>query len=240
MGTSTARRSPATAVWRFAKGAATRYLAPEGSGPAAAREVVRRYVAALEETQVSQGQDLLAGFRLTRKAAQYLGEFGDTAAASGLTAALKTWGLAEAALFSPDAAILGLTAAWVGEEGGLEAAVARSALASGLDRIIAGNPAGAADFDGASLVRSFLARALFQRLVLDLGESLEAAAPDWATYRQALTGLEQALLTAAAGASAEPPPAGQWGGLAGWIYITKIMEHITQVSDPLVPGKPRS
>jgi hypothetical protein len=131
MGTSTARRGPGTAVWRLAKAAATRYLSPEGGAPMEAREVVRRYVAALEDTQVSQGQDLSAGFRLTRKAAQCLGEFGDAAAESGLAAALAAWGLAEAAQSSPEAAVLALAAAWVAEDGGLEAAVARSAMATG-------------------------------------------------------------------------------------------------------------
>ncbi|MGQ9689214.1 MAG: hypothetical protein ACUVXF_10570 [Desulfobaccales bacterium] len=226
MGTSTARRSPGAAAWRFAKGAATRYLAPEGGAPVEAREVVRRYLAALEETEVSQGQDLLAGFRLTRKAAQYLGEFGETAAGSGLTTALKAWGSAEAAHSSPEAAILGLTAAWVGEEGGLEAAVTRSALAACLDKVVGSSPDNLVAFDGASLVRTFLAQALFQRLVLDLGESLEAAAPDWTSYRQGLKGLEHQLLNAAAAAPAGMPPAGQWQGLAGWIYVTKIIEHI--------------
>jgi hypothetical protein len=48
-----------------------------------AREVVRRYVAALQETSVTQGQDILTGFRITRKVAQGLGEFGDLLAGSG-------------------------------------------------------------------------------------------------------------------------------------------------------------
>ncbi len=111
MGTSTARRGPSTALWRLAKGAATRYLSPEAATPVGAREVVRRYVAALEDTQVSQGQDVSAGFRLIRKAAQSLGDFGDAVVSSGLTAALAPWGFAEVAHFSPETAILGLTSA---------------------------------------------------------------------------------------------------------------------------------
>ena len=86
MGTSTARRGPGTPLWRLAKGAATRYMAPEGASDVSAREVVRRYVAALQENSAVQGQDLLAGFRLTRKVAQRLGEFGDALSASGLAA----------------------------------------------------------------------------------------------------------------------------------------------------------
>ena len=50
MGTSSARRGPTTALWRAAKGAATRYLSPEAGGEVSAREVVARYLAALEET----------------------------------------------------------------------------------------------------------------------------------------------------------------------------------------------
>jgi hypothetical protein len=57
-------------LWRSAKGAATRYLSPGAAGEVSAREVVARYLAALEETS---GGEALAAFRVTRKAAQDLG-----------------------------------------------------------------------------------------------------------------------------------------------------------------------
>jgi hypothetical protein len=47
MGTSSARRGPTSALWRAAKGAATRYLSPEGGGSVTAQEVVAQYLAAL-------------------------------------------------------------------------------------------------------------------------------------------------------------------------------------------------
>lgn len=228
MGTSTARRGPGTAVWRLAKGAATRYLSPEGGASMEAREVVRRYIAALEDTQVSQGQDLSAGFRLTRKAAQCLGEFGDMAAAAGLAEALASWGLAEAAQASPEAAVLGLTAAWVEDDGGLEAAVARSALAGCLSEVLSPGQGNASRLDGPSLVKAFFAHALHQRLVLDLGECLEAAAPGWPEFKAGLACLADECLVAGTAISEAPPPAGQWQGLAGWVYVTKILHNLFQ------------
>ncbi len=194
-----------------------------------AREVVRRYVAALEDTQVSQGQDLSAGFRLTRKAAQCLGEFGDAAAASGLAAVLAAWGLAEAARSSPEAAALVLAAAWVEDDGGLEAAVARSALAKALNQVLISGTDNASLPDGPSLVQAFFAHALHQRLVLDLGECLEAAAPGWTEFKAGLARLADDISATGAGAvPVTPPPAGHWQGLAGWVYVTKLLEHLCQ------------
>ena len=86
MGTSSARRGPTTGLWRAAKGAATRYLSPGAGGEVSAREVVARYLAALEETP-GQGE-ALAAFRFTRKAAQDLGAFWQEVAARGWEAAL--------------------------------------------------------------------------------------------------------------------------------------------------------
>jgi len=226
MGTSTARRGPSTGAWRYAKGVATRYLSPEGAAPVEAREVVRRYVAALQETGADRGQDLLAEFRVIRKAAQCLGEFGDTAAASGWAAALAAWGLDALAQSPPEAAILGLTSAWVEESGGLEAQVARSALAKGLAKVFAAGSATKSRLDGPALVRTFLADALCQRLVLDLGESLEAAAPGCPEYRQGLARLEHELQAASAALPQDPPLADQWQGLAGWLWTTEVLEHI--------------
>jgi hypothetical protein len=228
MGTSTARRGPITALWRLAKGVATRYMSPEGATPMEAREVVRRYVAALEETSRTQGQDLIAEFRLTRKSAQFLGEFGDTVAASGLPAALESMGLEDLAQLPPEEAIPGLTQAWLEEQDSLEAAVAGTALAACLSRALTPNPAAFPRVDGAPLVRSFLAIVLSQRLVFDLGESLEAAAPDWPEYHQGLVRLHEELAAAAGEVPDNPPEATHWRGLAGWLFVTRTLENILQ------------
>lgn len=228
MGTSTARRGPGTALWRLAKGAATRYLAPEGGAPVEAREVLRRYVAALEETQAGQGQDLLAGFRLTRKAAQCLGEFGDQVAESGLAAALEARGLADLSLSPPGVVLPALTSAWLEDHDGLEAAVARTALATCLGRVFMTDPSTMPHIDGPSLVRSFLALVLCQRLALDLGEPLEAAATGWQAYRDGLVRVQEELMAATSEVAADPPGAGQWQGLAGWLFVTKILETVLQ------------
>jgi hypothetical protein len=193
-----------------------------------AREVVRRYVIALRETSVAQGQDLLAEFRLTRKAAQSLGEFGDMVADSGLTAALEAWGLPIPPQDAPDMAILRLTSAWVDEDGGLEAAVARTALATCLGKVSASAPGMKSRVDGSALVKSFLAIALCQRLALDLGESLEAAAAGWPEFRKALAKLEDELYAATDAVPEDPPGAGQWQGLAGWLWVTQVLENLLQ------------
>ena len=226
MGTSTARRGPSSTAWRIAKGAATRYLASEGSSPVEAREVVQRYVAALEESGSLQGQDLLAGFRLTRKAAQALGEFGDLVAATGMAAALATLGFDSLADMPPDAIISGLPQAWLEDQGSLEAAVARSALATCLAQILGSYPKAGSGVDAPSLVGSFLAAAFCQRLALDLGESLEAAAAGWPAYQKGLARLQNELLAAVNEIPPNPPGAGQWRGLAGWLWVTQVLEKI--------------
>jgi hypothetical protein len=228
MGTSTARRGPGTPLWRLAKGAATRYMAPEGASDVSAREVVRRYVAALQENSAVQGQDLLAGFRLTRKVAQRLGEFGDALSASGLAPALKASGVKKSDQLLPEEVIPGLAQAWIEEPGGLEAAVAGSALAMCLSIVLTSNPSPAFPVDGPSLCKTFLALALSQRLALDLGESLEAAAAGWPAYHRGLAGLQAELMAGTPEMPGDPPGAGQWQGLAGWLFVTGILENLLQ------------
>jgi len=226
MGTSTARRGPSTAAWRWAKGSATRYLSPDSATAVEAREVVRRYVAALEETGAAQGQDLLAQFRLTRKAAQSLGEFAHQVAESGWAGALEVWGLADLAEASLEAPISGLTTVWVEEHGGLEAQVVKTALAKCLREAFAAETASKFWVSEPELVRSFLAEALSQRLALDLGECLEAAAPGWLEYRQGMARLAEALHAAGATIPKEAPRSEQWQGLAGWLWVTEVLENI--------------
>jgi hypothetical protein len=193
-----------------------------------AREIVRRYVAALEESSRAQGQDLLAEFRLTRKAAQLLGEFGDLVAASGLAAALESMGLQDLALLPSEEAIPGLIQAWLVEQGSLEAAVARSALATCLAKAFILDPATVSPVDGPSLVRSFLADVLSQRLAFDLGESLEDPATGWPAYQQGLVDLQDELAAAINENPDNPPEAGQCRGLAGWLFVTRTLESILQ------------
>ena len=226
MGTSTARRGPSTGAWRIAKGTATRYLAPEGSSPVEAHEVVRRYVAALEESSAQQGQNLLAEFRLTRKAAQGLGEFGESLSGPGLAAALEASGCKDLAQLSPAELIPSLAQAWVKEQGTLEAAVARVALATCLGKIWASDPGTFSPAAGPSLVRSFLAIAFCQRLAFDLGESLEAAATGWPAYQNGLARLQGELMDATTEVPDNPPGVGQWRGLAGWLWVTRVLENV--------------
>jgi hypothetical protein len=201
-------------------------MAPEDATPLEARELVQRYVAALEETSRTQGQDLLAEFRLTRKTAQFLGEFGDAVAASGLAVALETWGVAGLAQASPAAAISMLTQICLEDQGSLEAAVARTALAACLGKVITLDPSMVSTVDGSSLVSSFLAIVLSQRLAFDLGESLEAAATGWPAYQQRLVRLQEELAAAPVEVPDNSPETAQWRGLAGWLFVTRALEDI--------------
>jgi hypothetical protein len=120
-----------------------------------------------------------------------------------------------------------LISAWLEDQGGLEAAVARTALAACLERVLSASPTPPPGVNGPSLVKSFLAIMLSQRLACDLGESLEAAAPGWPQYRQGLARLAKELQDAAA-MTDNPPEAGQWQGLAGWLWVTRVLEGVWQ------------
>ncbi len=226
MGTSTARRAPSSRVWRQAKTAATRYLAPE-SGPAVpAREVVRRYLTALGESPAAEG-GFPAAFRLTRQAAQELGHFlaelqagrslADEAAAPALTPAVRAHALA---------------AAWLPPDGSLEGAAARTALVSVLQEILGPHAAGR-EMRPSEAVRDFLARAVATRLSLDLGEVLEAAATSAGALKAGQSGLTAAV---AGGLAALPPaPASGWRQLAGWTWITQALQGLLASLPPEPP-----
>lgn len=230
MGTSAARRAPTGRWWRLAKGAATRYLSPEGAEGVEVREVVSRYLAALEESAGPGDKGGLAAFRLTRKVAQDSGAFWAQAASQGWEAALAAWGLSELAGQPPEIVAQALGARLVGAGGGLEEAVARAAVAAVYLRHLP-----SADLPGLEtapspwpeahrLVQQLLATALSMRLVLDLGESLEAAGRDFWRLRDGLQGIdvwiEKAVAETALG---EPPAEAQWPGLPGWLWVTQVM-----------------
>jgi hypothetical protein len=220
MGTSSARRGPSTGLWRGAKGAATRYLSPEGGGELNAREVVARYLAALEETP-GQG-DRLAAFRLTRKVSQELGAFGEEVHSRGWERVLKDRGLAPLAHSQATVLAQGLSGVLAGSGGGLEEAVVRTALALVLRRMVQSEDRIAP----ANLVRQFLATAVTLRLALDLGESLEAAAGSYGRFKDGFNHIKHLIEVKVPGAEGQPePPAtpDHWQGLTGWIWVTEIM-----------------
>ena len=220
MGTSSARRGPTTGLWRAAKGAATRYLAPAAGGEVSAREVVSRYLAALEETP-GQGE-ALAAFRFTRKVAQDLGAFWDEVKARGCEAALAAGGLLAPAPGPAEMLASGVSGVLAGSGGGLEEAVVRTSLA-----LVVGPAVSAEEKpDPAQLVRQFLATAVRLRLALDLGEPLEAAAGGYVRLRDGLNRIQAVIEAGAAGAESEPEsPASpaHWRGLPGWTWVTEIM-----------------
>jgi hypothetical protein len=221
MGTSSARRGPTTALWRAAKGAATRYLSPAAGGEVRAQEVVARYLAALAETP-GQGKALTA-FRVTRKVAQDLGALGEEVAARGWEAALAGRDLAALAAGPPELLGPGVAGVLAGSGGGLEDAVARTALA-----LVVGEAVQSRDrMEPAKLVRQFMVTAVYLRLALDLGEPLEAAAGGYRRLRDGLSRIkariEAGALAADAGPTASPGTPGHWQGLTGWAWVTEVM-----------------
>jgi hypothetical protein len=207
-------------LWRSAKGAATRYLAPAAAGEVSAREVVARYLAALEETPGAG--EALAAFRVTRKAAQDLGALGQEVAARGWGLALQDRGLA--ALAREPAELLAplVSGVLAGSGGGLEEAVVRTSLALVI------RPAYQSQDppEPAQVVREFLVTALHLRLALDLGEPLEAAAGGYGRLREGLSRIKAVIEAGALAASApsEPPAtSGHWQGFTGWSWVTEFM-----------------
>ena len=221
MGTSSARRGPTTALWRAAKGSATRYLSPAAGAEVSAQEVVSRYLAALAETP-GQGE-ALAAFRVTRKVAQDLGALGQEVAARGGRAALAERGLAPLAGGSSELLAPGVAGVLAGSGGGLEEAVVRTALA-----LVVGEAVQSRDrTEPAQLVRRFLVTAVHLRLALDLGEPLEAAAGSYERLRDGLSRIKARIEAGASAAHAAPPAPpdtpGHWQGLTGWTWVTEIM-----------------
>jgi hypothetical protein len=222
MGTSSARRGPTTALWRAAKGAATRYLSPESGGELNAREVVARYLAALEETP-GQG-DRLAVFRFTRRVGQELGAFWEEVNSRGREQALQGRGLAPLAHGTMQMLAQGLSRVLVGSGGGLEEAVVRTALAL----VVRPTVEGENRVEPAHLVQQFLTTALYLRLALDLGEPLEAAAGN---FRRLKDGLDHIKILIEAnipadGQSAPPATLEHWQGLQGWTWVTATMTDL--------------
>ncbi|MGP8049101.1 MAG: hypothetical protein ACLPYB_00695 [Desulfobaccales bacterium] len=238
MGTSSARRGPTGPLWRLAKRAASLYLAPGAGGRVAAREVAARYVAALEAGGLPPDPaGALAAFRLTRRVAQNLGAFYCQSASRGWPAALDAWGLKAAAGEEiTEVSAHSLSAALELPGGGLEQAVAHTALVGLLLQQPPGGR-GAGNFialpvpvpEAARLVRRFLGEAFCLRLLLDLGESLEAAAPGFSPLRQGATEISRWIERAAAGSSLAAPPLKSpedWLGLPGWTWVTGMLQGL--------------
>ncbi|MCL4503374.1 MAG: hypothetical protein M1438_16235 [Deltaproteobacteria bacterium] len=222
MGTSAARRAPANRLWRLAKAAATRYLSAGDGGAVDAREVAARYVAALGEGGATGPAEVLAAFRQTRRVAQNLGAFCCQAGPRGWRAALKDRGLKDLAEVEPEVLTPSLGAVLETPGGGLEQAVAHTALMVVLQNL----PMNPEPEEGSTqLVRRFLVEAFQLRLALDLGESLEAAASGITSLRQGLTGLA-ALIDQAAihpNVRSAPQTQGEWLGLPGWTWVSRLL-----------------
>lgn len=225
MGTSSARRAPTTRLWRLAKAAATRYLSPESGGAVDAREVVASYLAALGEGDGTNPAAALAAFRQTRRAAQNLGAFCCQADSRGWPAPLEDWGLQALAGAGSEVLTPSLAAALEAPGGGLEQAVAHTSLMGILQNLFLDHSQGDSP---ARLVRRFLVEAFQLRLALDLGESLEAAAPGISPLRQGLTSLAAWIDRAALLPNLPPAPLTpeEWLGLPGWTWVSRLLTEL--------------
>jgi hypothetical protein len=117
----------------------------------------------------------------------------------------------------------GVAGVLAGSGGGLEDAVARTALA-----LVVGEAVQSRDrMEPAKLVRQFMVTAVYLRLALDLGEPLEAAAGGYRRLRDGLSRIkaviEAGALAADAGPTASPDTPGHWQGLTGWAWVTEVM-----------------
>jgi len=185
-----------------------------------AREVVARYLAALEEAP--GGGEALAAFRVTRKAAQDLGAFWQEVAARGWSSALQDRGLAPLARKPAEILTLGVSGVLAGSGGGLEEAVVRTALATVIRESVQSQDRP----EPAQVVRQFLVTALHLRLALDLGEPLEAAAGGYGRLRDGLSRIKAVIEAGAlmAGAPPEPPATPSlWQGFTGWTWVSEVM-----------------
>jgi len=189
----------------------------------------------------------LAAFRLTRRVAQNLGAFYCQAASRGWPAALEAWGLKEAAGEEVIAVPAhSLSAALEIPGGGLEQAVAHTALVGLLLKPPPGGRGGGVFVpvpvpvpEAARLVRRFLGDAFSLRLLLDLGESLEAAAPGFSPLRQGSIEISRWVERAAADPSLAAPhlrSPEDWLGLPGWTWVTGMLQglllHLTDQGFP--------
>jgi len=209
MGTSSARKAPGGRFWRAAKTAATRYLAPAGGEAVSAGEVLHRYLAALEHHPAKEQAGYLGAFGRTRQVAQELGAGWER-------------GIREEAAAAPGPVLSraqALAEGWLPEDGALETAACRVALVTVLSQHLARDRA-----DPAEVVRDFLIEAVAVRLAFDLGESLEAAAPDVPRLAAGWRQLKDAA--AAALKTPEPPPEGHWTRFAGWKWVTDTLRSL--------------
>ena len=204
----------------------------------AAREVAARYVAALGEGGAPPDlAGALAAFRLTRRVAQNLGAFYCQAASRGWPAALDALGLKEAAGEEVmELPAHSLSAALEIPGGGLEQAVAHTALVGLLLQLPPGGRGGGVFVavpvpapEAAMLVRRFLGDAFYLRLLLDLGESLEAAAAGFSPLRQGSMEISRCIERAAADpslAASHIRSPEDWLGLPGWTWVTGMLEGL--------------
>jgi len=200
-----------------------------------AQEVITRYVAALQEDAGQEAGGALAAFRLTRKTALRLGEF-----CQQLNSPEGQREGAPAASTTPEDAAHRLAATWLEESFGLEEAVLRPPLVKVLSEIfhtLNRSPEDLSRLSPPAVVQRFLAAALFQRLVFDLGEPLEAAAPGWQALSQALADLEAEVRQAAASSLATAGGPRDWHGPEAWVWVTRVLEEMLQHFSPKTGSK---
>ena len=183
MGTSSARKAPGGKFWRTAKTSMARFASGKEASPPQAKDVVAKYLAALEADfgEVSQDKEFVPTIVRT---ATSLENFYRHWKQNGLEEALESLGLNKAVVQNREMIVPALLDKMVGTGDTLAEAVTRAALIDHLNLALSSgnfNPtAKPADLDPDNdfiNVQTFLGLALFRKLMSDLGESLEFHAP---------------------------------------------------------------
>ena len=186
MGTSRARRAPTSKLWQRAKRAMTRFAAAPQADPAMAADVFAIYSLARQDSLAVSSPIPGSPMESLEAVAQRVADFYTLWGRYGLTLALKTLGWAERPPESAAPWPIRLVDTLAGAASDLEAAVARVSLLAALRQEFeegagerhpetAKKPSSA---EVGGMIQEFIALALYHRVMSDLGESLEARAPD--------------------------------------------------------------
>lgn len=233
MGTSSARRAPVSRPWRLAKTLTSRFASGKEATPPLAREVVARYLTALEGR--STGTVAASGPLLPEVArtAMNLGNFYQAWHQEGMETAAAYVGVPVGPRASDEFIPL-LLDRLAGPGSTLGEAAARAALLDHFETIWDGgapsNPkmsaAGSPDRGGQAGVAHFLGLALYRKLTSDLGESLEYHAPSVQAGCRRQEELKAHILAAAEGLQLDGPSTGAVSEDQAAAWLARLILHL--------------
>jgi hypothetical protein len=183
VGTSSARKAPVGKFWRTAKTYASRFASGKEASPPQAKEVVARYLAALQADGDGDNQGDQNFLPFLAGAAASLDSFYRQWEQDGWEAALANLRLPPRQAQNRENIIPALLDRLIGPGNKLAEAVARAALIDHLEVVLSAcdnfppkqQPS---DLTSNNKISHFLGLALYRKILSDLGESLEFHAPD--------------------------------------------------------------